>query len=152
MKAAHPTLEVSRLEGCEDVYLFEVFSSEDDENSPVFLCVATKNRVKLFVSNNAGTSFVLRKEYIVPQRCSCIHFTRHSVLVGCDRFYQVTLGNRAAEEFLDASDSSLAYVVFGLKQIRCSPLAILDVTVCPSSTGDVEFLLCFCGFGIFVDG
>ncbi len=149
------------MDGCEDVHLFEVSSSEveeeGEEDRPVFLCAATQDRVKLFKWNNSG-SFVLRKELIVSETCSCIHFARHSVLVGCDRFYEVDLGNYAAEEFLDASDSSLAYVVFGLKQIHSFPVAILDVTARRSSstkgssTGEAEYLLCYHEFGIFVDG
>ncbi len=81
---------------------------------------------------------MLRKELIVSEPCSCIHFGPHSVLVGCDRFYEVDLRDFSAEEFLDASDSSLAYVVFGLKQIHSFPVAILDVT---ASRSEPEFLL-----------
>ena len=146
IQCAAPTLEVEPVPNCEDCHLFEVSNLEKDD---VFLCAATQDRVKLFKWNTHNSAFVLRKELIVSETCSCIHFTEHSVLVGCDRFYEVDLGNFSAEEFLDASDSTLAYVVFGLKQVHSFPVAILEVT---PRRGETEFLLCYHEFGIFVDG
>ena len=146
VQCAAPTLEVEPVPNCEDCHLFEVSNLEKDD---VFLCAATQDRVKLFKWNTHNSAFVLRKELIVSETCSCIHFTEHSVLVGCDRFYEVDLGNFSAEEFLDASDSTLAYVVFGLKQVHSFPVAILEVT---PRRGETEFLLCYHEFGIFVDG
>lgn len=125
IQCADPSIEVSPVSGCDDCHLFDVSSSDQAEHQdpkqhgPVFLCAATQNRVKLlkWAGQADGTgSFTLRKELIVSETCSCIRFTRHSVLVGCDRFYEVDLSNFSAEEFLDASDSSLAYVVFGMYQ------------------------------------
>lgn len=146
IQSAQPTLEVEAVANCEDCHLFEVSDLEKDE---IFLCAANQDRVKLFKWNSHNSSFVLRKELIVSETCSCIHFTEHSVLVGCDRFYEVDLGNYSAEEFLDASDGSIAYVVFGLKQVHSFPVAILEVT---PKRGEIEFLLCYHEFGIFVDG
>ena len=145
-QAAKPTLSVEPLSNSEDCHLFSVSNLAKDD---IFLCVATQDRVKLLKWNGSAKQFVLRKELIVSETCSCIHFTEHSVLVGCDRFYEVDLGDYTVEEFLDASDSTLAYVVFGLKQIHSFPVAILDVT---TRKGDPEFLLCYHEFGIFVDG
>lgn len=145
-QCAKPTLSVEPLSNLEDCHLFSVSNLAKDD---IFLCVATQDRVKLLKWNGSVNQFVLRKELIVSETCSCIHFTEHSVLVGCDRFYEVDLGDYTVEEFLDASDSSLAYVVFGLKQIHSFPVAILDVT---TRKGDPEFLLCYHEFGIFVDG
>ena len=146
IQSAQPTLEVEVVPNCEDCHLFDISNLEKDD---IFLCAATQDRVKLFKWNSNNSSFILRKELIVSETCSCIYFTEHSVLVGCDRFYEVDLGNYSAEEFLDASDASLAYVVFGLKQIHSFPVAILDVT---PRRGETEFLLCYHEFGIFVDG
>ena len=186
IQCADPSIEVSDVAGCDDCHLFDVSSSDQDESvrsddhRPVFLCAATQDRVKLFkwAGQADGTgSFILRKEMIVSETCSCIRFTRHSVLVGCDRFYEVDLSNFSAEEFLDASDASLGYVVFGnnlqitflldmiifmaffflfivgLKQNHSFPVAILDVTSASQrSSNESEFLLCYHEFGIFVDG
>ena len=147
IQCAQPTLQAEAIANCEECHLFEV--SQLVEKDDIFLCAATQDRVKLFKWNSHNSAFILRKELIVSETCSCIHFTEHSVLVGCDRFYEVDLGNFSAEEFLDASDSSLAYVVFGLKQVHSFPVAILDVT---PRRGETEFLLCYHEFGIFVDG
>lgn len=147
IQSAQPTLQVQVVPNCDDVHLFEVSNLTGKDET--FLCTATHERVKLFKWNMNSSAFVLRKELIVSETCSCIHFTEHSVLVGCDRFYEVDLGNFTAEEFLDASDSSLAYVVFGLKQAHSFPVAIFDVTM---RRGDTEFLLCYHEFGVFVDG
>lgn len=146
IQSAEPTLQVEAVPNCDDIHLFQVsnLTGRDD----IFLCAATRDRVKLFKWNFNSSSFISRKELIVSETCSCIHFTEHSVLVGCDRFYEVDLGNFTVEEFLDASDSSLAYVVFGLKQGHSFPIAIFDVTM---HRGDTEFLLCYHEFGVFVD-
>lgn len=146
IQSAQPTLEVEVVPNCDDCHLFDISNLEKDD---IFLCAATQDRVKLFKWNSNNNAFVLRKELIVSETCSCIYFTEHSVLVGCDRFYEVDLSNYSAEEFLDASDASLAYVVFGLKQVHSFPVAILDVT---RRRGEIEFLLCYHEFGIFVDG
>lgn len=146
IQSAQPSFEVEAVADCEDCHLFEVSNLEKDD---IFLCAATQDRVKLFKWSSHNSSFILRKQLIVSETCSCIHFTEHSVLVGCDRFYEVDLGNFSAEEFLDASDSTLGYVVFGLKQVHSFPVAILEVT---PRKGETEFLLCYHEFGIFVDG
>lgn len=52
------------------------------------------------------------------------------------------------EDFLDASDTSLAYVIYGTVQHNCFPVAIIQVA--PSSQEE-EYLLCFNEFGVFVD-
>ena len=143
-QVSKPSIEVEAIPNADECHLFSV--SDLQKQDDVFLCAATQNRVKLFKWNCGGASadadpqghFVLRKELIVSETCSCIHFTEHSVLVGCDRFYEVDLRNYSAEEFLDASDSTLAYAVFGLKQVHSFPVAILDVT---SRRGESEFLL-----------
>ena len=146
IQCAKPSLEVDVVPNCEDCHLFEVSNLDRDE---IFLCAATQDRVKLFKWNWHDSAFILRKELIVSETCSCILFTEHSVLVGCDRFYEVDLGNFSAEEFLDASDSTLAHIVFGLKQNHSFPVSILEVT---AKKGETEFLLCYHEFGFFVDG
>ena len=138
IQCAAPTLEVEPVPNCEDCQLFEVSEMDD-----IFLCVATKDRVKLFkwlFKSHYGGFFLQRK---LKVQCSCIHFTKHSVLVGGDRFYEVDLGNLSHKKFLDL-DSTLA----GLKKRQSFPVSILEVT---RRRGETEFLLCYHEFGIFVD-
>ena len=145
VQCAAPTIEVEAVANCGDCHLFEVSETDD-----VFLCAAVHDRVKLFKWNIQSSAFVLRKELVVSEICSCIRFTEHSVLVGCDRFFQVDLmDNFSAEEFLDASDSSLSLFVFEMKKIGSFPVEILEVT---RRRGETEFLLCYKEFGVFVDG
>ena len=51
-------------------------------------------------------------------------------------------------DFLDASDTSLAFAVFGTSQSRNFPIAVFNVS--KGKTRD-EYLLCYSEFGIFVD-
>lgn len=141
---ARPSVSVEAVAGAEECHLFSV---SDERCEDTFLCAANRDRVKLFKWING--EFVLRKEIIVTETCSCIHFTKHSVLIGCDSFYEMDLRDFTVDQFLDASDTSLAYAVFGLKQKSSFPVAILEVT---AERGEPEFLLCYHEFGIFVDG
>ena len=145
IQSAKPSLEVQSVPNCEDCHLFEVSNLNRDE---IFLCAANQDRVKLFKWNFGANAFILRKELIVSETCSCILFTDQSVLVGCDLYYEIDLSNFSADQFLDASDSSLTHIVFGLKQNHSYPVSILDVT---AKKGEPEFLLCYHEFGIFVD-
>jgi citron Rho-interacting kinase len=67
-----------------------------------------------------------------------IHFTKHSVIVASNKFFEIDLITYAAEEFLDMSDVSLRDTV------NLKPLFITQIS-------SKEFLLCFKEIGIFVD-
>ena len=90
VQTAQPTITVEAVSNADECHLFAVSEHQQQQQDDVFLCAATTNRVKLFKWNGTNSQFVLRKELIVSETCSCIHFTEHSVLVGCDRFYEVS--------------------------------------------------------------
>ena len=61
---------------------------------------------------------------------SCTHclFTPAALIVAADKLYEIDLNTFTIEEFLDESDTSLAYAIYGTAQCACYPLAILQVT------------------------
>ncbi|KAG8236768.1 hypothetical protein J437_LFUL016882 [Ladona fulva] len=93
-------------------------------------------------------AFLLCKEMETAEPCSCLHFAPHSVIVGCDKFFEIDLKDYSVEEFLDGSDPSLAYAVLGTHHLKSFPVAVLDIS---SSVTNPEYLLCFHEFAVFVD-
>lgn len=89
-----------------------------------------------------------------PLRClktepiSCMKFTQHTVIVGSHKFYEIDLKTFNVEEFLDPSDVSLSHAVYAYKK-NIHPLEIIQTkTTCDKM---IEYLLCYNGFGVFVD-
>ncbi|XP_064460923.1 citron Rho-interacting kinase-like isoform X2 [Ornithodoros turicata] len=130
------------VDSMEECHLFA--HSEDAET----LCVATANSVYILTWNPSSKNYFRRKTLSTNEPCSCLHFTHNSVLVGTDLFYEVNLADYRSHEFLDAEDSSLAFLVYGATQLRSFPVSILQVA--PAGM-DPEYLLCFHEMGVFVD-
>ncbi|GLH00471.1 Serine/threonine-protein kinase Genghis Khan [Gryllus bimaculatus] len=133
-------------------HLFAV-SPPSSHNADVILCVATSDKLILLKWNPKQASFIPVKLLDTADPCSCIHFTPHSIIVGCNKFFELDLKNFFVEEFLDSSDPTLTLAVVGTEQLNSFPVSILDVTP-PKMTGhpsEPEFLLCFNELGVFVD-
>ncbi|XP_046386936.1 citron rho-interacting kinase [Ischnura elegans] len=119
-----------------------------DHSAPAVLCAASSDKIAIMKWNTESSEFVVCKMLETAEPCSCLHFAPHSVIVGCDKFFEVDLKDYSVEEFLDASDTSLAYAVIGTHQLNSFPVAVLDISNSPTSP---EFLLCFHEFAVFVD-
>lgn len=113
-----------------------------------FVCAASSEQITVLKWEVQSKTFLVCKELITAEPCSCIHFTKNTILVGADKFFEVDLNDFKVEEFLDASDSSLAHAVYATARMNSFPIAILHVS--PEQEQD-EFLLCFNEFAVFVD-
>ncbi|XP_070571678.1 citron rho-interacting kinase-like isoform X2 [Ptychodera flava] len=131
----------------DDVTYCHLFAVGSDSRS-VYLCAAMPEKIVLMKYNSSMGVFCVQKEIETVEPCSCIHFTHASVLVGTDKFYEIDLQQNTVEEFLDPSDTSLAYALYGARHVNSFPISILQVSK-PSEP--IEFLLCFHEFGVFVD-
>ncbi|CAL4077327.1 unnamed protein product, partial [Meganyctiphanes norvegica] len=137
-------VRVDPLQGC---HLLAAGSTKSGET---FMCAAATDRVSILMWNSADEKggFKVCRQYSPQEPCSCFHFTTASLIVGAERFYEIDLRTFTIEEFLDESDTTLAYAVYGLTQRSSYPLAIIQV----SSAGKrEEYLLCFHDLGVFVD-
>ncbi|XP_072033601.1 citron Rho-interacting kinase-like [Amphiura filiformis] len=142
------TTEVSinhtAIQGIENCHLF----ASGEVNGAVFVCAAMPEKILIMKYNEQDNKFIVRKEIRTGEPCSCLVFTKTSLLAGTDRFYQIDLEQFQPDEFLDSTDTSIAFAVFGASHMQSFPIA----AVCVSQQGDPEeFLLCFNEFGIFVD-
>ncbi|XP_037088374.1 citron rho-interacting kinase-like [Pollicipes pollicipes] len=134
-------LDAWRLEGLQSCHLLAAGATGDKQ---AFVCAASSNRVCLFRWSYDLTTYQLVKQFSTQEPATCLHFTSSSIIIGTDRFFEVDLCNFAIEEFLDSSDASLAYIVYGTSQMRSFPVAILAVS-------EKEYLLCYHELGVFVD-
>eukprot|EP00795_Rhopilema_esculentum_P015111 gene15111-6292_t len=112
-----------------------------------YICAALSNKI-LLLRHNSG-SFALKQEIETAEPCSCIQFTKTHVVYGVDKFYCVDVRQlNSPQDFLDSSDTTLAFAVFGMTQVHTFPIAIFTVK---NSMGKEELLLCYNEFGVFVD-
>ncbi|XP_033627740.1 citron Rho-interacting kinase-like [Asterias rubens] len=134
------------IENIQECHLF----SYGFVNGAAYICAATPHKITIFTHSkqNGVTKFTPRKEINTAEPCSCLLFTSNSLLAGTDRFYQIDLDQYQVDEFLDSSDTSLAFAVFGASRVNSFPIAAVQVA--PDGF-DREFLLCFHEFGVFVD-
>ncbi|XP_022249330.1 citron Rho-interacting kinase-like [Limulus polyphemus] len=135
------TEEMTALQPVSDIEACHLFGTSEDATS---LCAAASTTVFLLRWNVDLHTFCLWKEVITAEPCSCMHLTRNSVIFGADKFFKVDLKDHSVEEFLDVSDSSLAFLVYGASQLCSFPVAIFQAT-------SDEYLLCFHELGVFVD-
>ncbi|XP_067132283.1 citron Rho-interacting kinase-like isoform X3 [Centruroides vittatus] len=128
---------ILNLSGC------HLFSTSED-----FVCAATEKTVYLMKWNYQMEFFQKLKNWSFPETCSCMLFTKNSVILGADKFYEIDLKDYSLEEFLDPTDTSLAFLIYGALQLNSFPVAIFNVN--PSGKPE-EYLLCFHELGVFVD-
>ena len=67
------------------------------------------------------------RQYGTQEACTSCLFTPTSLVVAADKLYEIDLSNFTIEEFLDESDTSLAYAVYGTQRMSSFPLAVLQV-------------------------
>ncbi|KAG1673470.1 Citron Rho-interacting kinase [Nymphon striatum] len=113
-----------------------------------FVAAASSESVSVFKWNVNQSIFNKEKVIKTTEPCSCMHFTKHTVMFGSDKFYEVDLLYYSVEEFLDETDATLAFAIYGASQLSSFPMAIIEVSS-PAET--LEYLLCFNDFGFFVD-
>ncbi|XP_071962561.1 citron rho-interacting kinase-like [Antedon mediterranea] len=117
--------------------------------SGTYICAATPQKIIVLKYNKGTGKFCIRKEIKTAEPCSCIMFTKHNILVGTDRFYQIELKEYTVDEFLDSTDTSLAFAIYGASHNCSFPIAVVNVT--SENSTEEEFILCFNEFGIYVN-
>ncbi|XP_064619813.1 citron rho-interacting kinase-like [Lineus longissimus] len=115
-------------------------------DNAAYICTGTPDQIYILKYNYGLSSFCIRKELPTTEPCSCIEFGDGHVIVGTDKFYSIELDHYNMTEFLDKTDSSLAFAVYGAATYDSYPLAVHQIAARPE-----EYLLCFHEFGVFVD-
>ncbi|XP_046818250.1 citron Rho-interacting kinase-like isoform X1 [Vespa crabro] len=116
----------------------------------LFLCAAFASYVILFkwiVEEDRG-GFIKIRKFETPKPCSCAIFTKHRLIVGCNKFFQIDLNNYYVEDFPEQDDSSVKEALSGVAKLGIFPVCVLNVSYKPSM---IELLLCYNEFGVFVD-
>ncbi|XP_015179005.1 PREDICTED: citron Rho-interacting kinase-like isoform X2 [Polistes dominula] len=130
------------LTGSESCHFYQLQDS--------FLCAAFESYIILFkwiVEEDRG-GFVKIREFETPKPCSCAIFTKHRLIVGCNKFFQIDLDNYYVEDFPEEDDNSVKATLSGVARLGIFPICVLNVS-CKFST--VELLLCYNEFGVFVN-
>ncbi|XP_075746113.1 citron rho-interacting kinase sticky isoform X3 [Rhipicephalus microplus] len=112
------------------------------------LCMATGRAIYVHVWNASRANYTCRKVAKTSEPCSCILFTPHTILIGCDIFYQIDAKDFSVEEFLDPTDNTLSFLTYSATQLRSFPVSVLQVA---PPEYNPEYLLCFNELGVFVD-
>ncbi|KAK7071774.1 hypothetical protein SK128_024513, partial [Halocaridina rubra] len=142
---AKPNLTPDQIEPLQGCHLLAAGSTKAGQ---AFICAASSDRISILLLNESQDKFSVCRQYSTQEPCSCLHFTQASLIVGAEKFYEIDLMTFEIEEFLDESDPTLAYAIFGSAQMSSFPVAILQV----SKPGKYEeYLLCFYEFAVFVD-
>ena len=135
-------LRVGQLQGCHLLAQGQTTSGE------VFFCAATTDRISIQIWQDEKNQFKMCRQYSPQEPCSCFLFTKASLIVGAEKFYEIDLKTFSIDEFLDESDKSLAYAFNESSQTPLFPLSIIQISA-PGKYG--EYLLCFYEFAVFVD-
>ncbi|XP_066953798.1 citron rho-interacting kinase-like [Macrobrachium rosenbergii] len=144
-QVAKPSLDPERIEPLQGCHLLACGSTKAGHT---FICAAASDRISILTWNEPQEKFTVCRQYSTQEPCSCLHFTQATLIVGAEKFYEIDLKTFEIEEFLDETDSSLAYAIYGSAQMSSFPVAILQV----SKAGKYEeYLLCFYEFAVFVD-
>uniref|UniRef100_A0A6A7FRQ3 non-specific serine/threonine protein kinase n=1 Tax=Hirondellea gigas TaxID=1518452 RepID=A0A6A7FRQ3_9CRUS len=113
-----------------------------------FLCAAAEDRISILSWDAPSSSLLVVRQYGTQEACTSCLFTPAALIVAADKIYEIDLQTYTIEEFLDESDTSLAYAIYGTAHMASFPLAILQI----SESGKYgEFLICFNEFALFVD-
>ncbi|XP_076037346.1 citron rho-interacting kinase sticky [Oratosquilla oratoria] len=146
VQVAKPSITPERVEPIQDCHL--VAASQPTSAGEIFICAAASDRISILKWCERTGKFMTRRQYSTQVPCSCLHFTKESLIVGSEKFYEIDLKTFSIEEFLDESDPSLAYAVTKTPQVSSNPIAILQIS--PPGKYE-EFLMCFYEFAAFVD-
>ena len=71
-----------------------------------------------------------------------MHMTDSCAIFGADKFYRLDLKSGVITEFLDRSDTSLTFAIYGAAHYDSFPIDVLRVA---NSNAPDEYLLCFHG-------
>ncbi|XP_045137030.1 citron rho-interacting kinase-like [Portunus trituberculatus] len=145
MQLTKPSISPVRVEPLQGCHLL---ASGTTKARQTFMCAAASDRICILVWKDLEERFSLCNQYSTQEPCSCLHFTQVSLIVGAEKFYEIDLKTFEIEEFLDESDTSLTYAIYGSAQMSSFPVAIIQVSK-PGKHG--EYLLCFHEFAVFVD-
>ncbi|EFN89137.1 Citron Rho-interacting kinase [Harpegnathos saltator] len=114
------------------------------------LCAATESRIILLMwrtEENFG-EFVEFRELETQGPCNCAIFTSNLLIVGCHKFFQIDLQTFNVDEFPDKDDSSVKAGMSDAAKHGIFPVCVLNIS---NIHGTAELLLCYNGFGVFVD-
>ncbi|XP_078600368.1 citron Rho-interacting kinase-like isoform X4 [Branchiostoma floridae x Branchiostoma japonicum] len=140
-----PTIQTRAVEGLGGCHLFSVGKVDDC----MYLCAATLNTIHVLKYNSKTNNFCKKQDIQTSETCSCVQFTSRGFIFGSDKFFHVNPMTGQVTEFLDKTDTSLAFAIFGASQCDSFPVAVLKVS--PEDCSEEEYLLCFHEFGVFVD-
>lgn len=145
MQLTKPSISPMRVEPLQGCHLLAAGTTKAGQT---FMCAASSDRICILLWKELEDKFSLCNQYSTQEPCSCLYFTQASLIVGAEKFYEIDLKTFEIEEFLDESDASLAYAIYGSAQMSSFPVAIIQV----SKPGKhEEYLLCFHEFAVFVD-
>ncbi|XP_011313291.1 citron Rho-interacting kinase [Fopius arisanus] len=139
---SRPAINTKRiLNGSESCHLYQL---EED-----LLCAATASQVILlkWKTDQVDGKFVPVRELETQEPCSCAIFTKDNLIVGCQKFFQIDLQNYGVDDFPEEDDSSVKAALAGVARLGIFPVAVLNV----SNGSQVELLLCYNEFGVFVN-
>ncbi|KAK6619877.1 hypothetical protein RUM44_006277 [Polyplax serrata] len=136
---ANPRIVVRPIEAGLESENCLLFSISPTIEGNVYMTVATSNKLFILKWCLKNSEFLQAKVLDTLHPCNCVLYTTHSVVVGCDKFFEIELSDFSAQEFLDSSLKSLAFW-----RIGSFPMQIFQVS-------RDEFLLCFNEFGVFVN-
>ncbi|XP_071493466.1 citron Rho-interacting kinase-like [Diadema antillarum] len=137
-------INLTDIQGIESCHLF----AAGKVDGSFYLCAAMPTKISILKYSEGLSKFCVRKEIQTAEPCSCLLFTEKSILAGTDRFYEIEVNDFKIDEFLESTDTSLAFAVYGASQLDSFPISAIQVA--PDGEPE-EFLLCFHEFGIFVD-
>ncbi|XP_014237931.1 citron Rho-interacting kinase-like isoform X1 [Trichogramma pretiosum] len=130
------------LTGSESCHLYQIQGD--------MLCAATASHVILLKWNNTEESgeFITVRELETQDPCSCALFVNNLLIVGCHKFFQIDIKDYSIDEFPEEDDSSVKAAICGVAKLGIFPVHVLNVS---GNSKNVELLLCYNEFGVFVN-
>lgn len=113
--------------------------------SDTHVCVATSKQLVIIGYDDENAEFNTLRVLDTAEPTSCILFTRCTVIVGANKYFEIDLSTFRAEEFLDCSDPRLKQATVCYK-MGSFPIAIMQISERP-----IEYLVCFSESAFFVD-
>ncbi|KAK4323358.1 hypothetical protein Pmani_005912 [Petrolisthes manimaculis] len=145
LQLTKPSMKVVQVEPLQGCHLLAAGTTKANQT---FVCAAATDRISILVWVETEERLKVCQQYSTQEPCTCLHFTQVSLIVGAEKFYEIDLKTFEIDEFLEESDTTLAYAIYGSAQMASFPVAIMQI----SKPGNYEeYLLCFREFAVFVD-
>ncbi|XP_014204080.1 citron Rho-interacting kinase [Copidosoma floridanum] len=114
------------------------------------LCAATASHVILlkWITNEDSGEFITLRELETQEPCSCALFARNLLIVGCHKFFQIDVNNYSIDDFPEDDDNSVKAALSSVAKLGIFPIHVLNIS---SSSHNIELLLCYNEFGVFVN-